>query len=99
MFDTSVLAAIQNLAQQNRQQIAAIQADLNILRKIQTSSNVPSSDRSDDVNNHDHDALENIKNHLVALQEEQAKLTGHMSNLTDDMTDEFNRKQVFISHY
>lgn len=94
MFDTSVLAAIQHLAQQNRQQIAALYADLNILRKLQTPASSSSTDSNMAPAAVDNKFVENLQSHLNTLQEEQVKLSGHLSNTIDNTKDEFNRKQV-----
>lgn len=96
VFDTSVLAAIQHLAQQNRQQIAALYADLNILRKLQTPASSSSTDSNMAPAAVDNKFVENLQSHLNTLQEEQVKLSGHLSNTIDDTKDEFNRKQQHI---
>ena len=44
-LDTSVLAAIQHLAQQNRQHVAALQAEVNILKKLRKTS-VPTNEQN-----------------------------------------------------
>ena len=98
-LDTSVLAAIQHLAQQNRQHVAALQAEVNILKKLRKTS-VPTNEKNGtdkpQVNTNGNDMFENLHNHLMTLQEEQVTLAGQLANMLDDTKDEFNRKQVFI---
>ena len=99
-LDTSVLAAIQHLAQQNRHQVAALQAEVNILKKLQkTSPPAPAhvdSDKPQVNSNGDNTMFENLHNHLMTLQEEQVNLAGQLTNMLDDTKDEFNRKQVCL---
>lgn len=98
-----MLAAIQHLAQQNRQQVAALQAEVNILKKLQKTF-VPTSHEQNgtekpQINANGNDNMfENLHNHLMTLQEEQVNLAGQLANMLDDTKDEFNRKQVF-SHF
>ena len=101
-LDTSVLAAIQHLAQQNRQHIAALQAEVNILKKlqqkvgaahVQNETGKPQTNGSDS-DGHSAEMLERLQNHLMTLQEEQVTLAGQLANMLDDTKDEFNRKQV-----
>lgn len=40
--------------------------------------------------------IEVLQNHLLILQEEQSKLSGHMANMFDDYKIEFQRKQLHI---
>jgi len=98
-LDTSVLAAIQHLAQQNRQHVAALQAEVNILKKLQKTS-VPTHEQNGtdkpQVNTNGNDMFENLHNHLMTLQEEQVTLAGQLANMLDDTKDEFNRKQKHV---
>eukprot|EP00111_Clytia_hemisphaerica_P002472 TCONS_00007069-protein len=99
-FDTSVVAAIQHLAQQNRQQISALQAETNLLKKLQQNNNNTTHALSEPQVNGDttqqNTMLETLHNHLITLQEEQVRLAGQLANMLDDTKDEFNRKQQHI---
>ena len=101
-FDTSVVAAIQHLAQQNRQQISALQAETNFLKKLQHNNNNNAStthargqpQANGDTTTQQNTMLDNLHNHLMTLQEEQVRLAGQLANMLDDTKDEFIRKQV-----
>ena len=87
------MAAIQNLAHNNRQQIAAVQAEISLLKTLMKSQ--PKEDgTSKSPVQYDQDSLENFVKLLTALQEEQMKLSANVANVSNDMKDEFYRKQV-----
>ena len=94
-YDASVVAAIQNLAHNNRQQIAAVQAEISLLKTLMKSQ--PKEDgTSKSPVQYDQDSLENFVKLLTALQEEQMKLSASVTNVSNDMKDEFYRKQVRV---
>ena len=94
-YDASVVAAIQNLAHNNRQQIAAVQAEISLLKTLMKSQ--PKEDgTSKSPVQYDQDSLENFVKLLTALQEEQMKLSANVTNVSNDMKDEFYRKQVRV---
>lgn len=98
-LDPSMVAAIQHLAQQNRQQIAALQADLNILKKLQLQtppSPQNNNNNNNTTNNNNSTVSDSLHNHLGTLQEEQVKMAGQFANLLDDTKGEFLRKQQHI---
>ena len=89
------MAAIQNLAHNNRQQIAAVQAEISLLKTLMKSQ--PKEDgTSKSPVQYDQDSLENFVKLLTALQEEQMKLSASVTNVSNDMKDEFYRKQVRV---
>lgn len=94
-YDASVVAAIQNLAHNNRQQIAAVQAEISLLKTLMKSQ--PKEDgTSKSPVQYDQDSVENFVKLLTALQEEQMKLSANVTNVSNDMKDEFYRKQVRV---
>lgn len=87
-FDVSVLAAIQHLAQQNRQHISALQAEINLLKNLRNTTNIQPN------KNQENGMEKEGVNHLATLQEYQVQLSGQLANMLEDTKDEFNRKQV-----
>ena len=96
-IDTSVLAALQHLAQENRQQISAIQGNMKMLQKLQMPI-LPAIPKEESSGG-DHENIEmfeSLQNHILTLQEEQIKQSANISNMVDDYKEEFNRKQLHI---
>ena len=96
-----MVAAIQHLAQQNRQQISALQAETNLLKKLQHNSNNNTTTHAQsqpqtngDTTTQQNTMLDKLHNHLMTIQEEQVRLAGQLANMLDDTKDEFIRKQV-----
>ena len=91
------MAAIQNLAQQNKQQISAIQAEMSLLKNLskpRSPKERSKDDRKSKSPTYDQETIENILNHLSTLQDEQVCLSANLSNVSTDMKDEFYRKQA-----
>ena len=99
-IDPSNFSAVQQMAEENRMYVEALRSELNMLRKIRRkTSTVESGDseapkKSSEALDELSGVVEGLQAVLMEVQEEQVKLTAHLSNFHDDTKEEFHRKQV-----
>lgn len=93
-IDTSVLASLQHLSQENRNQISSLHASLRLLKESQMI--IPPTVVPENMSDKNLKLLDVFQNRLLVVQDEQIKQSSQVLNIISDYKEEFNRKQLHI---